>query len=339
MVTIKDIAQSCGVSIAAVSKALNNSRDISEETKNKIKERAKLLGYAPNTYARMLKTNRSHNIGILFDDDTNNGFGHAFFSKVLTAIRQELETKRYDITFIARNSFTSTGSYLARVKQKRLDGVIVADVDYNDEKVRELLEGDIPSVAIDYISDQCNCVYSDNFAGMYELTKYCCEQGHRRIAFIRGQDTCITGQRMAGFKAALQDCGVPLREEDVIAGEYYNIEVCCERFRQLFELPVPPSCVMISDDYSLFGVQKAAYELGLNIPAHVSVVGYDDIAIAKYFLPPLTTVRQDADKIGRTAVKLLLDTINGHKKEVESAIIPTKLVVRGSVRTIESKNF
>ncbi len=335
MVTIKDIAQSCGVSIAAVSKALNDSREISEETKAKIKQKAKALGYAPNIYARTLKTNRSFNIGILFDDDTNNGFGHAFFSKILTALRREFEAKNYDITFIARNSLNRTRSYLSKVKQKRLDGVIVADVDYNDEKVRELLMGDIPSVAVDFISDKCNCVYSDNYTGMYELTKYCCGQGHRRIAFIHGQNTCITEQRLSGFRDALRDCGVSLREEYVIGGEYYNIETCYERFKQLFSLPLPPSCVMISDDYSLFGVQKAAAELGLSIPAHVSVVGYDDIDLAKYFLPPLTTVHQDADEIGGTAARLLLDTIEGHKKQVEQVVIPTRTVIRGSVRSVQ----
>lgn len=335
MVTIKDIAQSCGVSIAAVSKALNDSREISDETKNRIKKQAKLLGYTPNIYARTLKTNRSFNIGILFDDDTNNGFGHAFFSRVLAALRQEFERGNYDITFIARNSLKRAGSYLSRIKQKRLDGVIVADVDYNDEKVQELLRGDIPSVAIDYMADFCNCVYSDNYRGMYEATKYCCEQGHCRIAFIRGQNTCITEQRVAGFKSALKDCGIALKDDDIIGGEYYNIEVCYERFKQLFRQSVPPSCVMISDDYSIFGVQKAAAELGLNIPTHVSVVGYDDIGIARYFLPPLTTVRQDAEKIGQTAAKLLLKFIDGTKTAVESVVIPTKTIIRGSVRTIK----
>ena len=92
---------------------------------------------------------------------------------------------------------------------------------------------------------------------------------------------------------------------------------------------------MISDDYSLFGVQKAAAELGLSIPAHVSVVGYDDIDLAKYFLPPLTTVHQDADEIGRTAARLLLDTIEGHKKQVEQVVIPTRTVIRGSVRSVQ----
>lgn len=336
MVTLKDIAIKCGVSISAVSKALNDSHDISTETKQHIQEVAQGLGYRPNFYARTLKTNHSYNIGILFDDDTNNGFGHAFFSNIISAFRGEMESKGYDLTFIARDADDGgSESYIEHARHRRLEGVMVACVDYEKNKgIMELLESEIPVVAIDYMSDKFSCVYSDNYNGLKNLTSHCFDMGHKKVAFIHGQHTCITDERIRGYKAAFKEYKIPYHEEYLIEGKYYSIEIIYQRMKQLISLPNPPSCVIISDDYCMFGAQKAAYEMGLSIPWHISIAGYDDIKISSYFSPPLTTVRQDALLIGKTASEVILYDIENHSKSIHNIEIPTEIIQRGSIRKI-----
>ena len=334
MVTLKDIALKCGVSVGAVSKALNDSHDIGVETKQYIREMARELGYRPNFYARTLKTNHSYNIGILFDDATNNGFGHAFFSNILSAFRGEMESNDYDLTFIARNS-KADESYIEHARHRRLEGVMVACVDYhNDNGILELLESEIPAVAIDYMSDKFSCVYSDNYNGLMSLTSHCFEMGHKKVAFIHGQHTCVTDERIRGYKDALKKFNIPFSEEYLIEGEYYSIDTTYRKMKQLIKLPNPPSCVIITDDYCMFGAQKAAYEMGLSIPWHISIAGYDDIKIAPYFSPPLTTVKQDAFLIGKTAAEIILYDIESKTKSAHNIEIPTQLVQRGSIRRI-----
>jgi LacI family transcriptional regulator len=334
MVTLKDIALKCGVSVGAVSKALNDSPDISVETKQYIKEMASKLGYRPNFYARTLKTNRSYNIGILFDDDTNNGFGHAFFSNIISSFRRVMEFNGYDITFIARNS-QDKYTYVEHARHRRLEGVLVACVDYNnDDGTLELLESEIPAVAIYYMSDKFACVYSDNYNGLMNLVEHCIEMGHKKIAFIHGQHTCVTEERIKGYKDAFKKHNLPLREEYLIEGEYYSIDITYQRMRQLMTLPDPPSCIIISDDYCMFGAQKAAHDMGLSIPWHVSVAGFDDIRIAPYFSPPLTTVRQDAFLFGKTAAEIILYDIEKRTKSTHNIEIPAELVKRASIRKI-----
>ncbi|HEY8443724.1 MAG TPA: LacI family DNA-binding transcriptional regulator [Clostridia bacterium] len=334
MVTLKDIAQKCGVSVGAVSKALNDSPDISVETKQYIREVALNLGYRPNFYARTLKTNRSYNIGILFDDNTNNGFGHAFFSNIISSFRRLMEFNGYDLTFIARNS-QDKYTYVDHARHRKLDGVFVACVDYyNDDGVLELLESEIPAVAIDYMSDKFACVYSDNYSGLMSLVDYCVEMGHKKIAFIHGQHTCVTEQRVKGYKDALAKNNIPFREEYLVEGEYYSIDMTYKRVQELMKLSDPPSCIILSDDYCMFGAQKAAFDLGLSIPWHVSIAGFDDIRIAPYFSPPLTTVRQDAVLIGKTAAEIILYDIEKKTKSNHNIEIPTVLIKRGSIRKI-----
>ena len=167
MVSMKDIAKACNVSVATVSKALNNQTDIGVQTRALIKKTAKEMGYLPNAQARALRTNRSYNIGVLFVDEGQSGLTHDYFSKVLDSFKMEVEEHGYDLTFINcskknRESF----SYLEHSRYRGFDGIVIACIDFNDPEVVELVNSDIPLVTIDYMFNNRSSVISNNYGGM-----------------------------------------------------------------------------------------------------------------------------------------------------------------------------
>ena len=181
MVSMKDIAQRCGVSVATVSKALNGQPDIGPETRERIRQAAEEMGYVTNSAARALKANRTYNIGILFVDEQNSGLSHEYFSSVLESLKVEAERQGYDVTFINRNVGRRT-TYLQHCLYRGVDGVIIASVDFSDPQVLELVNSDLPVVTIDHIFNNRLAVTSDNLCGTGALVRYACSAGHRRNA-------------------------------------------------------------------------------------------------------------------------------------------------------------
>jgi len=200
MITIKDISKKCGVSVSTVSKVLNGYDEISEATAELVRKTARELHYIPNNAARLLKTNRSHNIGVLFIDETMCGLTHEYFATILNGTRDEAEKLGYDITFIGQNIGEDNLSFLEHCRYRKCDGVVIASVNFESDQVVELLKSDVPVVTIDYAFDNGISVMSDNLTGGYSLTRYVLEQGHTKIAVIRGEDTEVTRLRMAGFR-------------------------------------------------------------------------------------------------------------------------------------------
>ena len=169
VVSMKDIAQACGVSVATVSKALNGQQDIGRETREKIRRVADEMGYMTNASARALKTSRSFNIGVLFIDPKQGGLAHEYFSSVLDSIRVEAERCGYDITFINRNVARRQTSYLQHCLYRGVDGVVIASVDFDDPMVLELVHSGLPVVTIDHLFNGRMAVMSDNVSGMETL--------------------------------------------------------------------------------------------------------------------------------------------------------------------------
>ncbi|MBR0444928.1 MAG: ABC transporter permease subunit [Clostridia bacterium] len=178
MVSMKDIAKECGVSVASVSKALNSHRDIGQETRERILRTAEEMGYMANASARALKTSRSFNIGVLFVDPRQSGLAHEFFSSVLDSIRVESERSGYDITFINRYVTRNQTTYLKHCRYRGVDGVVIASVDFTDPMVLELIQSEIPTVTIDHVFNGRMAVLSDNVSGMETLTRHVIEKGH-----------------------------------------------------------------------------------------------------------------------------------------------------------------
>ncbi len=333
MVSMKDIAKECGVSVATVSKALNDLSDIGEDTKEKVRRVARNMGYFPNSSARALKTNRTYNIGVLFVDEAKSGLTHDYFAHILDSLKRTVEAKGYDITFI--NSVKKNLSYLEHSHYRGIDGVVIACVDFYDPEVLELIHSDLPVVTIDHVFDYRVAVASDNVKGMEDIIDYVYKMGHRDVAYIIGDDTSVTQNRLGSFYRTLGKYGINPPDEYVLRAFYRNPEKSYERTKELLKLAKRPSCIVYPDDYSCIGGINAIREMGLEIPDDISVVGYDGSYVSKIIVPKLVTVKQDTENIGRVAADKIIQLIENPKTTlIEKIVINGTLVEGDSVKKI-----
>ena len=331
MVSLKQIAEKCGVSVASVSKALNNHKDIGENTKERIRQAAAELGYYPNAAARTLKTNRSYNIGVLFADAANSGLTHDYFAAVLESFKTAAESRGYDITFL--NTHSGTYSYLEACHQRSIDGVVIACIDFERPEVIELMESHIPVITIDFRYHTCSSVVSENKKGMQALTEYIIACGHTHIAYVHGDaNSSVTQTRLEAFRTALAEHGIPVNESYILPSAYLDLETAAECTETLLSLPVIPSCIIYPDDTALLGGLNVLHNHGLKIPQDISVAGYDGLRVSRYVSPKLTTVHQNTERIGTEAAIQLIRQIE--QTETSSPVhlfINTDLVIGDSV--------
>lgn len=326
MITIKQIAEICNVSVATVSKALNYAPDIGPETGQRVRETARSLGYFPNAAARALRTNHSYNLGVLFVDETSSGLAHEYFSQVLNSLKDEAEKNGYDVTFISRNIGETSMSYLEHCKYRNCDGVVIASVDFHDPSITELVKSSIPVVTIDYVFDNCGSVLSDNVQSMRDLVRFIYGKRHRKIAFIHGEDTAVTRFRLASFYRTCEELRIEVPNEYVQKGIYHDPRASGLATRELLALRDRPTCIMYPDDFSFIGGMNEIERQGLSIPGDISVTGYDGIYLSQVLRPRLTTLKQDSKQIGEQAARLLVEAIKSPR-----TYIPTRVVVPGAV--------
>lgn len=320
MVTLKDISKACGVSFAAVSKALNGADDISEATATRIKAMAKEMGYIPNSTARTLKMNKSHNIGVLFVDTTASGLTHDYFSAILNSLKIGVEKQGYDITFINKGIGKQNMNYYEHAKYRHCDGVIVASVDFKDPDVVQLVESEIPTVTLDYIFNNRTAVMSDNTDGLGAMVNYIYSMGHRDIAFIHGENTAVTQKRIASFFQACSDLNIETPENFLVEANYHDPCGSALATRKLLELKHKPTCIIYPDDYSFIGGKNELEDQGLKIGEDISVAGYDGIYLSQILNPKLTTYKQNASEMGRQAAIEIVNIIEHPKLAVPKTI-------------------
>lgn len=338
MVTIKDISKALGVSPATVSKALNGYKDINPDTAARIRKAAKEMHYLPNVAARQLKTNISHNIGVLFVDETNCGLTHEYFSSILNSAKEELELLGYDITFISQNIAGQRASFLEHARYRNCDGVLVACVDFSKEQVAELVKSDVPTVTIDYQFEGRSAVMSDNVEGGYALTRYLLENGHRKIALIHGETTLVTRKRLNGFFRAVREYGVTIPPEYIIEGQYHDVTSSAEATRRLMSLPERPTAIMYPDDFAYLGGMAELERMKITVPDMISVTGYDGINLSRVLRPRLTTYEQNSDQIGKMSARKLVELIEDQKNAVpETILVSGKLIEGKSVKPLNEK--
>lgn len=335
MASLKDISKVCGVSVATVSKALNDHNDVGEDTKQYIKKVAREMGYFPNLAARALKTNKTYGIGVLFVDEARSGLTHDYFARVLDSFKRMAEKCGYDITFISSKNRAGSMSYLEHSKYRGFDGVAIACIDFSDEEVVELVQSELPVVTIDYVFDNRIAVCSDNVSGMRDLTEYICRKGHRRIAYIHGAGSAVTTSRLSSFYKTTEQFGIEIPDIYVREAPYRNADKTYKITNELLDLPTPPTCIIYPDDFAAFGGVNAIRERGLRIPEDVSIAGYDGILAARYLEPRLTTVQQDTEQIGCVAARELISLIERPKSTIiEQISVKGSLVEGASVSTL-----
>ena len=338
-VTIKQVSEYCGVSISAVSKALNGYPDIGEKTRKKVIEAANQLGYRPSAIARGLKTGRTFNLGVVYSEDSGSGFLHSYFSPILEAFRAEAEQRGQDITFISSNIKTRDKrvmSYLEHSLYRNVDGVCLVCCDFEQEQVSELIKSNTPIVTIDHPFPGRCCIASENSQGMKELTEFVISQGHKKIAMIYGlSSSYATRDRKSSFLETMKSAGLDVPESYLVGSPYHNPQTTKEAVRNILSLGERPSCILVQDDFSALGGMEAIAEAGLNIPENISIAGFDGVEILQMCYPRLSTVAQGTKKIGQEAARQLIMMIEDSDYTAPDIIkVPTKLIRGDTVACI-----
>ncbi|MBP3636003.1 MAG: LacI family DNA-binding transcriptional regulator [Clostridia bacterium] len=307
MVTIKMVAERCGLSIAAVSRALNNRSGISAERAEYVRQVAREMGYQPNEAARLLKTKCSNNIGILY----HNLLTHEFFSEVLEGIQLEAAENGYEITFL-QNSGGLT--YFEHCQRRQCAGVILVQGPFNHDSVQPMKDSGMPLVFIEDMHPGYTVVRNDNVQAMEDMVRYLHGMGHRRIALICGDPCQVTDQRIEGFRRGCQACGIEIPQGYLQAANYRGVESSAEAVKRLLALPERPTCIIFPDDICFLGGRDELTHHGLRVPEDVSCAGFGGIRVVKLMRPRLTTYDQDASGIGRTAAREIIKAIENPKR-------------------------
>ena len=322
-ISIKDIAKKANVSPSTVSRALNDHPRISAETKNKVQKLATSMGYIPSQAARNLVTQQSATIGVAVAD-----YLDPFYMSLLASIEDVALANNYDlfVSSFYRNSQREENLFDSFF-EKRLAGIIVAgsliDEGYLSHKNRS-----IPVVLINCLSYPFS-VSADKLAGAKIAMEYLVGLGHRRIAYISlGEPLNTDLIRLQGYRSVLSKHNIPINEDLIVPGDG-GVIGGIKAVSQLMALPEKPSAIFCFNDMTALGAMNALQKQGFQVPRDCSVVGYDDLDIAAYYHPSLTTVQQPIYQLGYQATEMMLDLIQGDD-EISSVILDPELVIRDS---------
>ena len=330
-VTIRDVAKQAGVGIATVSRVLNDSPLVSEETRQKVLAAITALDYSPSAVARHLSRGKAMAVAVIAPFFTRRSYVER-----LQGIENVLTSSGYDLILYNVETVTRRDEcYRSLPRSERLDGLLILSLPPHDAEVERLLNLGVAAVLIDAFHPRLPTVQIDDVAGAQTAVRHLIELGHRRIAYIgehldqnplRFQPI---GDRYDGYCAALAEAGLPFRAEYHRQGKYGWREAR-RMAGQLFDLPEPPTAVFAYSDTMAFGVLEAAQQRGLAIPGDLSVIGFDDVEVAQYFR--LTTVRQPLYESGARGAELLLEGMESDDDGREAAhlILPTELVIRST---------
>lgn len=332
-VTLKDIARECNVSFSTVSKALKNSSEISQKTIDLVNKTAKKMGYHTNAAARALRINKTYSIGVIFEDITGSGLQHQYFAKIFDSINVHANKAGYNITFLSHNS---SQSYLAQAKYRRCDGVIIVSTNFYRDDVQALLTSNIPLSMLDF-RDNYNhsSVMSDNKTGIRLITEEIIKKGHKKIAYIHGEESDVTKLRMTSFRQTMKKNGIEICKEYVKDAIYHDPEESFKATEQLLLEKEQPTCIIYPDDFAALGGIQALAKHSFIPGKNISIAGYDGILISTLLTPKLTTYQQDAKELGRQLVEQLLSNIEYPETfKSETVKVSGQLLQGASIMTI-----
>ena len=321
--TIRDIAAKAGVAVCTVSRVLNNSDLVSKKTRKKVEKAIAECNYIPNEMARSLQRQKSKTIALIIPDLSNPFYAELFFG-----VEEVMSSEGYYI-FVCNTKYLEENEhrYIKEMLAKGIDGLIFMSLYYCGDEIFDLVRKNVASVAVQTYVKDMDLILTDTSRVVTEACNHLFELGHTKIAFIC-LDRAITADRLNAYISAHQAAGIAVREEYIIDG-YTADTLGYMAVEKLLSLPEPPSAIQCINDYTAMGVYSALLELGLKIPEDISVIGYDDIKIAKILNPPLTTISQPILEMGRTAGEMLLQQIKRDQiaREVH---LPSRLIIRDS---------
>ncbi|MCM3569870.1 LacI family DNA-binding transcriptional regulator [Neobacillus mesonae] len=333
-VTIYDVAKKAGVSIATVSKVINNKGNISEKTRKKVLDVKKKLDFHPNVMASALTGKKTKTIGLLIPDLAN-----PFFSDLARNIEDSANELGYNLIMCSTDYLAEKeNKYLSLLKQKNVDGFILASGFEDLRKIQELMEENIPVsiIARDSPMIPINTVVIDDFMGGYQATSYLISLGHENIGII-ARNIWSNRERLRGYKQALEDNGIKAPGHIEYAEEI-SIGWGKKITQNYLNSDNPPTAVFTCNDLLGIGAIHAAREYGISVPEQLSVIGFDDTMIATIIAPSLTTMAQPVQIMGKEIMELMVGMIE-RNEIIKQIILMPELVVRESTAKVIKKYF
>lgn len=331
-ITINDIAKAANVTKATVSYVLNNKPGVSEETRQKILKIMKEMNYHPNAVARGLAGKSTEMLGLIIPDISDH-----FYVQIVRGVEKTANLYNFTLNLCTTHAIPEKERKMVDLLTNgRVDGIILMTYFLDLDFINDIKKRKIPFVLIDSTFDD-KSIYSvnvDNFEAGYKATEYLIRLGHRRIAFIAGpQNSNDSLCRFRGYRQALNDHGIPYEEVLVCQGDFKR-EGGYQAFFNLHRLEAKPTAVFAANDQMAIGVLSAARALGLQVPQDLSVIGCDDIEASSVVEPPLTTIKQPIEEMGKHATEMIFQLIYKEKPSQRNVVLKTSLVERSSCQAI-----
>ena len=329
MVTIKDVAARANVSIATVSRVLNGTAYVSPDLEARVQQAVRDLGFQPNILAQNLRRNENSTIGIMVPDSKN-----PFFAEMAKGAEDVCFSKGFIALLCDTDEQPAKAiSHLNMLYQQRITGLIVVSPGHITSHLQQVLDDGFPIVAVDRAlsSLSTDSVISDNYGGAELAVQHLLDLGHHRIGFIVSNLEHETVQgRWAGVEDTMQTAGIAIdptlvyKHGDELPASGYD------GAKYLLEREHPPTAIFAFNDLMAFGVLHYAQKLGISVPCDLSVIGFDDMMLASFAAPSLTTIRQPKYELGQKAAEILLRRIQGDSFPQQNQVLSTTLVVRAS---------
>ncbi len=331
---MRDVAERAGVSVTTVSHVINDTRPVSEALRDKVRVAMVELGYQPNTLARSLRRGETHTIGIIVPDSAN-----PFFAEVARGVEDASFECGYSVILCnTDNDLEKERLYTSLLVKKQVDGILFVAAGLSAENIQALQAREMPLVLVDrqVAGVDVDSVLTDNARGGWLATQHLIDLGHCRIGCVIGpSDLTPSAARSFGYRKALDEAGIQVDEALIVRGDF-QYESGYEAASQLLSIPEPPSAIFACNDLMAVGVLSSALERGIQIPGELSVVGFDDVRLAVYANPPITTVKQPKYEMGVLAAQMLLERMHEPALKPRTELLETRLVVRHSTAPLDS---
>jgi LacI family transcriptional regulator len=337
IVTMKDVAKKAGVSVTTVSHVINKTRKVSDGLSQLVLAAMEELGYQRNALARSLRRKKTHTIGMILPDSSN-----PFFAEVARGIEDSSFQHGYS-TILCNSDGDLDKEFLYGnvLAEKQVDGIIFVAAGESIEQIRALQTQNMPLVIIDreIPGVTADIVLTNNVQGGEIATRHLLELGHRRIACITGPSNLTSSaERVTGYRRALAKHSVPVDETLVVRGDF-QYESGYRATRQLLAVDNPPSAIFACNDLMAIGAISAVAESGRQVPADLSIVGFDDVRPASFSNPPLTTIAQPKYEMGVVAATMLLERMRNRSMPPRRRLLNTSLLTRRSTASVADLHF
>lgn len=333
MATMKDVARLAGVSTSTVSHVINNNRFVSDAVREKIEAAISELNYAPSALARSLKINQTHTIGMLLTASSN-----PFYSEVVRGVENSCYERGYSLVLCnTEGDEERMNRSLETLLQKRVDGLLIMCTESHlpSEDILKRYPS-IPTVMMDWapFEGDSDLIQDNSLLGGEQATAYLISRGYTRIACIAGpQDKTPARLRLDGYKKAMATAGLPILPGYIVDSDF-EFQGGFNAMNQLLSLNPAPQAVFTSNDAMAVGVYHALYQAGLSVPQDMAVIGYDNIELARYMTPPLTTIHQPKDELGELAIDALIHRLADPGVSPQLLVLTPELIERASVGEI-----